>query len=339
MNRWPALPLAIATAVLAGCGEMPVGEPTIDVEAAQARAARIDVWSTTRDEVHALMGEPWLADDAFGVEVYRLQGKQRQLLIILGVPMPNFSEALAAYSLVTYGADGVVSALDSDYARSGGTPGPPTLVLRAGEFEFVHGFRDTLSVSLERYLEVRPAAAGGDACTVLVGGERSRRPDTGPAWFCVSYSKLSVDGAQERDLRLMEPSVIPYDRGSSRSDCERLGGSYIPAGGPDRGACVLTTRARYPLTLPAGTHVLHFDAGSDADVTSTLDCKAGQVSFATLYGKFVRCSGIEGGTAQVSKGTGASVSFTERPPAAEDEPGVVLYGNGEWLHSAAAAPP
>lgn len=337
MNRWPVIPLAVVT--LAGCGELPVGEPTVDVEAAQSRAERIDVRSMTRDEVHALMGQPWIADDAFGVEVYALQGKQRQVLLILGVPMPTFSDALAAYSLVTYGADGVVSALASDHAQNSGPQGPPTLVLRAGDFEFIHAVHDTLSTSLEHYLAVRSMLGSADTCTVLLGAERAPPPADGTAWFCSSLPELSVDGAGKRALRLAESSVIPYHRGMTMNDCRSLGGSFLPVGAPDRGSCLLTSRARYPLTLPVGTHVLHFTSGSDADVISTLECKAGEVSFATLYGKFTRCFALGGSAPQASKVTEASVSFGERAPAGAGAPAVVINDDGQWLYALVATAP
>lgn len=342
MNRWSVIPIAITTITLAGCGSIPVGDATIDVEAAQARAAQIDVKSMTRDEVHALMGVPWLANDAFGVEVYRLQGKQRNLMIILGVPMPDFSTGLEACTLVTYGADGLVSEVASNFGV-GQSPGPPTLILRAGGIEFVLGgfAHDTLSVPLERYLEVRSAVPAGATCTVLVGGDRARVPVGRGEGCCMSSPALSIDGAGQRVLRLMVPVGIPAARGMSKADCQNLGGNfgYLGTSGEhDAGPCMFTTpRARYPLTLPAGTHVLHFTLGSHADVISTVTCQADQVTFATLGGKFVGCIGNTG-PAGDHPGP-ATVSLSPQAPTSDGEPRVTIYDNGTWLYPPTSVTP
>lgn len=334
MNRWSIVLLATAGFTLAGCGSIPVGDATVDVEAAQARAAQIDFKSMTRDQVHALMGVPWLANDAFGVEVYRLQGKQRNLMIILGVPIPDFSTSLAACTLVTYGSDGLVSAVASDFGV-GQALSPPSLILRAGGVEFVLGgfANDTLSVPLERYLEVRSSASAGATCTVLVGGDRARVPVGSGEGCCMSSPELSIDGAGQRVLRLMVPVGIPAARDMSKADCQDLGGNFGYSGSSgeqDGGPCMFTTpRARYPLTLPAGTHLLHFTNGSAGDVISTLTCQADQVTFATLGGKFIGCLG-NAGPAGDHPGP-ATVSLSPQAPASDGEPRVIIYDGGAWL--------
>ncbi len=338
MNHWSIVPLAIVGFTLAGCGDLPVGKPTIDLEAAQARAAQIDVKTMTRDQVHALMGQPSLASDAFGVEVYGLQGKQRQLMIILGVPMPDLSENLVAYSLVAYGADGRVSAIASDHAR-GSFPARPTLILRADDFELIHGEHDTLSVSLARYLEVRSAIHADATCTVLIGADRARLPADDSFGFCFCITELSVDSAKKHDLRLMEPAVIPYERGISRTDCRNLGGAFNPVGGLDQGGCAYTSRARVPLTMPEGTHVLHFTFASDADVTSSLNCKADEVTYATLGGRFMTCVNLAHPEPRGDLRGAATVTLSPQAPASDGEPRVVIYSNGTWLYPATSGAP
>jgi hypothetical protein len=44
--------------------------------------------------VHALLGTPWRVSETFGAEVYRLQGNQRNALVIFAlcpVPVPSSS--------------------------------------------------------------------------------------------------------------------------------------------------------------------------------------------------------------------------------------------------------
>jgi len=149
----------------------------------------------------------------------------------------------------------------------------------------------------------------------------------------VSYPKLSIDGAEQRVLRLMRPVGIPSSRGMSRANCQSLGGNFGFAGSSgeqDGGPCMFTMpSARYPLTLPVGTHVMHFTTGS-ADVTSTLTCQADQLTFATLGGIFIGCLGnalADGGYPGP-----ATITLSPQAPALDGEPRVVIYDDGTWLY-------
>ena len=179
--------LTVAASLLTGCMTVkPVGQSTIDVQAAEARAAGIDAQPMTRAGVHELLGESWLANESLGVEVYRLQGKQRNLGVIFApypVPMPFLSDKLEVFTLVSYDTDGQVIAKAFGYLHA--APGEwPSLVLRAGDFEFVHAPPDTLSVSLDRFLKDRIARTIEPACTVLIGCESASADEIAAAGFC-----------------------------------------------------------------------------------------------------------------------------------------------------------
>ena len=327
--------LALGACTLTSCATGgPVGNPTIDVEAAQARAAEIDRFPTNRDGVHALLGTPWLASETFGVEVYRLQGKQRNLMVIFApypVPVPFPSDKIEAYSLVVYGADGNVSARASDYVRAG-VGEPPTLILRAGDFQFVHYLRDTLTVPLARYLLARAATTSDPTCTVLVGVDPARLAEAEPGGFCASAANLYLDDGKRRMLWLTMPAVIPPSR-TSEADCRNSGGSYevFANGGP--GACVFKPSALYPLTLPVGDHVLRFTTGmSDKGVVSTPSCQAGEVTFATLMGKFLLCMRNEDGRLRRDQRDDESVVLSTQPPATDGETRVIINDDGAWLY-------
>ncbi len=336
MNRWSLVPLTIAGLTFAGCGTVWVGKPSIDFEAARARTAGVDVKSMTRADVHALLGAPWLASDPFGVEVYRLQGTQRFIDFFMVIPVPT-SGTLEVYSLVTYSTDGRVSGTASDFVPTAGR----TIVLRAGGFEFVHGepvlnrLRDTLSVSLERWLEVRATRPAPTTCTLLVDGDRAHLAALGEGGTCNCTSKLSVDGAKQRNVRVMELSINQSD---TRSSCQNVGGFFHPIWDPESGSCSLTLGALVPLTLPAGTHQLHFTAGFYADATTTLDCHAGELTFATLGGTFTRCDSLKS-PGHSDHGTPATVALSPQAPASDGEPRVFIYDDGTWLYPATSVAP
>jgi hypothetical protein len=234
------------------------------------------------------------------------------------VPAPDVSTSLVAITLVTYGADGLVSAVASDLGVSAFLA-PPVLILRADGVEFVLvGSHGTLSVPLERYLEVRSAVPAGATCTVLVGGDLTRVP-------------VSIDGAGPRVLQSITAAIIPAEKGMSRTDCQNLGGNFGysgSSGAEEVGPCMFTTPvARYPLTLPEGTHVIHFTYKpfgyrSAADVVSTLTCQADQVTFATL--------GPSGP---------ATVTLSPQAPASDGERRVIIYDDGTWLCPATSVTP
>jgi hypothetical protein len=327
--------LALGVCALTSCAtQAPVGKPTLDVEAAKARAAEIDKFPINRDGVHALLGTPWLASETFGVEVYRLQGKQRNLMVIFApypVPVPFPSDKIEAYSLVVYGADGNVSARASDYVRAG-VGEPPTLILRAGDFQFVHYLRDTLTVSLERYLQVRAARSSDATCTVLLGVDPARIAAADAGGFCSSAANLYVDDGKRRMLWLTMPAVIPPSR-TSEADCRNSGGSYEVLSGDGPGACIFKPSALYPLTLPVGDHVLRFTTGmSDRGVVSTPSCQADEITFATLMGKFLLCMRNESGRLRREQPDDESVVLSTQPPTADRELRVIINDDGAWLY-------
>jgi hypothetical protein len=335
MRRRRHFLVALAAIAAAGCAtEAPIGKPTIDVEAAQARAAEIDRSPINRDGVHALLGEPWLASEVFGVEVYRLQGKQRNLLVVFApypVPVPSLSNKIEAYSLVVYGADGNVSARASDYVRAAAGEAP-TLILRAGAFQFVHSLRDSLTVSLDRYLQVRAVHATNPTCTVLLGPDPVRLAAADAGGFCSSTVNLYLDDRKRQAVWLAAPAVIPPSR-TSAVDCRNAGGSYevFTAGAP--GACVFKPRTLYPLTLPVGRHVLRFTSGlSDKGVVSALSCQADQLTYATLQGKFMRCMHVEDGRVHSDRQDDESVLLSTQPPVPDHELQVIINDDGTWLY-------
>ena len=327
--------LALGACAFTGCAlQVPVGQPTIDAEAVQARSADIDRFPIDRDGVHALLGTPWLASETFGVEVYRSQGKQRNLLVILApypVPMPFPSDKVEAYSLVIYGEDGNVSARASDFVRAG-VGDPATLLLRAGDFEFVHDLRDTLTVSLARYQQARATHGTGPTCTVFLGADPIRLAEAEPGGFCSSVANLYVDDGKRRTVWLASSVVIPPSRTSDVA-CRDAGGSYEVFTPDTPGACLFRPRALYPLTLPVGNHVLRFTTAlSDRGVVSTPSCQADEITFATLAGKFVQCMHTDGRRLRSDRPDDESAVLSTQPPGTDREQRVIINDDGAWLY-------
>lgn len=326
----------VVVLLLAGCAvTTPVGQPSVDVEAAQVRAAEIDSQPTTRDGVHALLGQPWLSSEAFDVEVYRLQGKQHNLMVIFApypVPLPAFSDKLEAYTLVTYGADGQVKEKAFGFV-SASFGSPPTLILRTGDVEFVHGFGDTISVPMERYLKVSAARTTGPSCTVLLGCDEARLAAAGERGFCACNTLLRVDDGERQSLSLMSPAIIPYEREMPAAECEASGGRFLPLGATGGGSCLYRPNALYPLALAAGQHVLHFAMGR-FDEASQLDvaCDANGLARVTLGGKFMLCTRFENQTVQVDRSKETLISLTQPDPRAQPEARVLVYDHGAWLY-------
>jgi hypothetical protein len=336
MQHGPLSAVVGAVILLAGCAvSAPVGRPSIDVAAAQARAAEIDSRSMTRDGVHALLGQPWLSSEAFDIEIYRLQGKQHNLLVIFApypVPLPDFSDKLETYTLVVYGEDGQVSERNFGFASSS-TGSPPTLILRAGEFEFVHGFGDTISVTLDRYLRVRAARTAGPTCTVLLGCDEARLPAAGDRGFCACSTNLRVDDGARQSLSLMAPAVIPYERAMPVTECEATGGRFQPLGETGGGSCMYTPRALYPLTLTEGRHLLWLSMKRSEQVAPVeVACESQGVSRVTLGGKFMLCTRFENERMQVDRPKESSIALTQLTLPAQPDMRVLVYDHGAWLY-------
>ena len=328
--------LVVAASLLTGCMTVEsVGKSTIDVQAAEARSAEIDAQPMTRAGVHGLLGEPWLANETLGVEVHRLQGKQRNLGVIFApypVPIPFVSDKLEVFTLVGYGTDGQVVAKAFGYLHA--APGEwPSLVLRAGDFEFVHAPPDTLSVSLDRFLNDRIAYPIEPACTVLIGCESAAVDETAAARFCTCAANLYVDEGKRRTLVLARTVVLPGTT-VSEAGCRESGGHFRTSDAQVSGMCHLTSQLLHPQTLTPGDHLLRFTLSrSDEGISGALTCRPAEVAFATLAGRFMTCQRLDQPLAPRPKhsGAGEDVSLSQQVPKATHELRVVVYEDGHWL--------
>ncbi len=176
--RLAGLPLLAASlALLAGCvTDVPLGEPDVREQEVLDQAAQLRVAVATRDQVHATLGAPLLADPGGRAEVFRVSGKQHRMAMFFvpyPVPMPLPGEKQEGYTLVAYDEAGALAAVDAGLATAAVFGRTRGLLLRAGDYEFVHAQADRLLVTQERYLRDDAGTTDATGCTVLVGCERT----------------------------------------------------------------------------------------------------------------------------------------------------------------------
>jgi hypothetical protein len=201
---------AIGASLIAGCAFESLGKPTFTEADVQAKVEAIREVPKTRAGVHELLGEPWIADDHWRVEVFRVSGKQRKTLIVFApypFPIPEPSARLKAYTLVAYSEAGTVNAVDGGFTNTDDWS-HRYFRLQADDYTFVHdeSWHDVLSVSQRRFLR-DDEADRATTCTVMFACE-SR-----PCW-----NRIQVDGGKAREFPVdpftfdenMAPVSLPY---------------------------------------------------------------------------------------------------------------------------------
>lgn len=338
--------LACIGVLLAACAsEVPLGRPDLGAEEIQASAEGIRVPGTTRAAVHGALGEPWLATARRDAEVFRLSGKQHRMMLVFApypVPLPMPGERLEGYTLVNYSDDGTVAAVDAGFTRSetfGRTQG---LVLRASGYEFLHGKRDTLSVSLEDFRREHAAVATPTACTVIVGCERdadAAPPGDMEGGAC--FTRVEVDGAQAVELPLVQlvswrlDDVPTEAKPPAEQACRDAGGRIINT------LCFVDRRLLHPLLLDPGRHSLRFTSRHLAgEASGEFECAPGAIVFATQRGQLTESYSMSRQLSARLKVGAANVvlKFGDAVPELIRSQKVILYVDGAYLLRRQAQP-
>lgn len=338
-----AFPILLV-AVLTGCAvDMPLGEPDFVAPGVRAQAEALRSPLTTRKQVQAALGTPVLSAPDGAAEVFHLTDKQQQLTLV-GIfpailPVPGFSVRHTAHTLVAYDTEGTVTAVDAAYRRTDfATWRNDGTVLRAGDFEFVHGLLhgkvdrvDLLLVAPERYVAMR--ALDAPICTVLVGCGRPCPVELPgePAPDCsVCWTRLQVDEGPIQELPLQQWTMwrltddtapdAAEDTSAAESRCQQLGGRVYS--GPEP-LCILSRYALLPLRLPPGKH--RFVASSkslDGEARGESECAAGEVVYAALDGEVTQNYSFTkqlGAGLRVGAATGRITFSPEPPPGLEGQ--------------------
>lgn len=146
------------------------------------------------EAVSQVLGTPWLASIAWGVEVYRDARTQTEVLSTTIIPSGRLQDDIYRYTLVSYGADRTATATASGIHRkpSKWRMTQPielkdlALFLQAGDFTFAAGWEDrheTLMISPAARDTFLAAAGQSSDATVVIGCGLHLCP-----------AKLSIDG-------------------------------------------------------------------------------------------------------------------------------------------------
>lgn len=313
--------------MLTGCvTDVPLGEPGVREQEVLDQAAQLRVAVATRDQVRASLGAPLLADPGGRAEVFRVSGKQHQMALFFvpyPVPMPLPGEQQEGYTLVAYDPAGVLAAVDAGLATAAVFGRTRSLVLLAGDFEFVHAQADRLLVTQERYLRDEAGTTDPTDCTVLVGCERTC-DDTGlgslaDASCSVCWTYLQVDDRPAQQLPLLDWVMWPLGESSTETravhetTCRDVGGSVM------QDHCSLLQHQLVPLRLAPGLHTLRATSRPvDGEAAGEFSCVAGEIVFATLTGQVTERYSLSSQLwkrLKIGAATGA-IAFDRDPPPA-----------------------
>jgi outer membrane protein assembly factor BamE (lipoprotein component of BamABCDE complex) len=338
LHRCLGLPFLAGTlALLAGCvTDVPLGEPGVREQEVLDQAAQLRVAVATREQVRAALGAPLLADAGGRAEVFRVSGKQHQMALFFvpyPVPMPLPGEKQEGYTLVAYDEAGVLAAVDAGLATAAVFGRTRSLVLRAGDYQFVHSQADRLLVTAERYLRDETGTTDATDCTVLVGCEQTC-DDTGVGGLAdescgVCWTYLQVDHGPVQQLPLLDWVMWPLGESDTETragrelTCGEVGGSVL------QDHCSILQHQLVPLRLAPGVHTLRVTSRPlDGEAAGEFSCVAGEVVFATLTGQVTERYSL---SAQLRKrlkvgaATGAIAFDREPPPALRGQRVVVTW--------------
>lgn len=306
---------AVAVLCLSGgCGfGIPLKRPTLVTEQAR-RTVTLHV-GDAREDVRAVLGQPWLQSAFWRFDAYRAVAEQKELGFIVlftpPIPIGVMRSEVGGFVLVAYDDAGRVTALGAGQAGRGAGVFD-SVMLRAGDLylgiepQYLHGpqlFAD--GARIDAYLERRRRAP---ACTLILACQKSTVAEKWPDEGCPN--RVAVDGRIVAD-----PS--PYV-----GDC--AAGTTCPAAAVRRGLYARLP-VLVPVTLAPGEH--HIEMSSSVfkgSSRASFACAAGDVRYGVLRGRVTwnwwgpRTSTLD-----------ATVTLTDRAPQDPQSFALLLYrGDG-----------
>lgn len=332
-----ALSAAALSLVACEVVEGPYREPSLREEDVRARAAEVRA-QLPREKVHALLGDPWLASERWGFELFRVARKQRSGVfatpLFLPVPIGVVSNELQGYTLVDYDAAGRVEELDSGYTtgpkRTWAMASRPTddVFLHAGDTQCLmpaEGPEGALvSISLERFLRDRAVAVPAARCLLLMAYRPSKEPTTYVESF-LQTSRLNLDDEPRRQLPWYLRTRLRPTRPSTPEEPE--------TSCAERGARPIEDWCLHelivPLSLAPGVHRLRFTGGvgETGDVQGEVTCTPGELQFAVAVTEREAYRRALLKTYRIS----GRLEVGAQPPADWSGKRVLVYQRGEWL--------
>lgn len=309
--------MAFMSAVIAGCVVTGVvlKEPSLDRQQAE-QSATIRPRESTRADVRAALGVPWLESDLWRTDLYRADDDHTELAfwwLPWPVPIGPYSKNHHSYVLVAYDGSDRVAELSSAVAYDGSLAewGEGWLAIRAGDLTFlieVQGTEPVLLADSSRLSGYLAARSRSDGCTLVVA--------------CL----------QNEDC----PDKVTIDDGKS-FDTNEITGAW-----PTNGSCPWNSIGKasplcaewvsvpvlHAISLPPGQHRLRMSIGlHDGRGEAAFECTAGQVVYGSVNSR------PEGETSWWSGKVDLRSTATLSPVAPEglETRSLVLYRDGRWL--------
>jgi hypothetical protein len=324
IGRAASVGALLALVLLQACAIVAWPLKTSNRVAQQAeRSVAIRIGESTRAEVEAALGEPWLRRASWGVDVYRADDERDALgllmvIYVLPVPVGVYSVPEQGYVLIAYDQLGRVAGVDAGSALHSWMDqsmvvsgqlllgaGGVYLGIQTDDGRDPQLFADP--AHLAAYLEGR---RGSPTCTLLLACDISAPGQRWPEEGCPD--RVAIDGGE------------PLDLGPFVGHCGE-GRSCPPMAQPYGGS------VRIPLfqvvTLAPGSHRLSMASSRfDGHGEAPLDCAAGEIRSGLMRGRLdrnwwdKRHSTIH-----------PVVAFSEGPPENLASYGLLLYRRDRWL--------
>jgi len=312
---WRACIAALTTQLVACLGVVgtPIG-PGMDPVPIEERAQRIDVSGKTRDEVIAEIGKPWISDERYRVDVFRVSSTQYNIIFVLPFPLPfpDVPTDFHGYSLVSYAPNGRVEAADWAYdVDPFGTARDVErehrkFTARAGDFVLEHP---------------KPLLGGVKELALGVTHARFLRELHADAHSSASCTLLTVCGVFLPNLGWSVNRDVCFNR--------------LHLDNRDVGEAVVANQYSMPIRVAPGTHHLSFTSEDFTGAAeTTLNCAAGEVWYAKFRSELTqKYSSME----SLSRGwkigeVAAQVTLTREPSAGDVPAAVLLYYDGKEVY-------
>lgn len=281
------------------------------------QSLKIRIGESSRADVRALLGEPWLQSDFWHFDLFRAESEQKELSFFVfftpPVPMGVFTWKVGGYVLVSYDSAGHVAKVSADNA-SRGMGDQDALMLRAGELNIVieplgDGSPQLIvdPAHLANFLALRRASP---VCTLILACSRPASSQRWPDENCPD--RVAIDDGEPFDPKPLYAVCDPA------SNCP-------PTAVP--GNMFARVPLLVPFTLPPGQHRLQMSSSVfKGRMEAAFECAAGEVRYATVNGQVnwhwwgPRSSTLD-----------TTATWSGDPPTDWSSRSVLLYRRDRWM--------
>lgn len=313
-RKAPVLVSCIILTLLPGCAsQITPSQYPVAVTQLTQRSATIRPGESTRDNVRAAFGEPWLQSRFWGFDLYRADDTLKELYDLVLPITVN----IEGYVLVTYDKTGRVGQVTSGIAHKAhrethGILDSQPMMLRAGELRLgVEYFKDgpLLMADASRrqdYLELRRRSA---SCTLILACADMHNPgrqnESGPY-----PDRIAIDDAEPIDP---QPFLGMH--------CNPIGSCQPPFNSS-------MVQLVNPISLPPGHHRLVITSSTyKGQHETSFECSPDEVRYGIIRGhvNWDRWHNPRNSTLETA------ISFEEDLPPQWASYSILLYRHDHWL--------